>query len=544
MKTFPPSPASTLLPTRSNACGPAPDRETAPGHRPARLPTPVQNGWTGVGVTFPLLALLVLLAPAPGSAAGYSGTVTALQSVVEREMQQWGVAGIAVALVDDQKTIHAGGFGEAGKDSIFRVGSISKLFNAIAVMQQVEQGHLDLDAPLPGDVLPVNPFPGAPSPTLRQLLCHRSGLQRESAVGGYLDGSNPGLSATVASLRNGVLATRPNEKTRYSNIGASLAGYLVARVSGEDYVTYQQRHLLDPLGMKSSGWLHAAMPGDRLIRAHMRVADGRGGWTRKVAPVFDLGTIPAGNLFASAEDLARFASALIARDPKLAKPATLEQMWTPQLTGDHRGFGLGFLVDRFREHRSVSHSGAVFGHSTSLVVLPEARIAVVVLGNEDICNGPIRTISDAALSLMLEAKLGEAPPAAPGPLTLPADDLGDFAGDSESGSYWAAIRVEQGKLTGEMAGQPLVLAREGPLSFTAHSRIHTAAALQFKRETGGGRVVEFTLAGQTFGRAPAEAAPLPPAWEKYLGSYGPDFIPLVVSERHGHLYVMTENMVD
>ena len=336
-------------------------------------------------------------------AADYSAVPAKLETVIREEMREWGIGGISVALVDDQQVIYGAGFGEAKRDSIFRCGSISKLFNALAVMQQVEAGKLDLDAPLQtyGDgLLPLNPFPEAPAVTLRQMLCHRSGLQREATVGGYFDGSQPTLAATVASISAGVLATRPGEKTRYSNFAASIAGHVVERVTGQSFEDYQRTHILDPLGMKDSAWTLAKAKRERIIVSHMQVADGRGGWTRRDSPLFDLGTIPAGNLFSTVDDVARFASALIANDGKLVKPGTLAEMWKPQLTTDAAGFGLGFLVGKFREHRTFSHGGAIYGHSTSLVVLPEEKLAVIVLANEDIVNARVNHISNEALSLM------------------------------------------------------------------------------------------------------------------------------------------------
>ncbi len=111
----------------------------------------------------PPLALCALLATTSSSpAADYSAVLPAIEEDIRREMGEWNIGGIAVALVDDQRVVYAAGFGEAQRDSIFRVGSISKLFNAIAVMQQVEAGKLALDTPLPADALPLNPFPGAP----------------------------------------------------------------------------------------------------------------------------------------------------------------------------------------------------------------------------------------------------------------------------------------------------------------------------------------------------------------------------------------------
>ncbi|MEO8352485.1 MAG: serine hydrolase domain-containing protein, partial [Chthoniobacteraceae bacterium] len=292
------------------------------------------------------------LLPSAMPAVDYSTIAQPLSAVVQKEMNDWGIGGVAVALIDDQDIVFAEGFGEAKRDSVFRCGSISKLFNALAVMQQVEAGKLDLDAPLQtyGEgLLPINPFPGEPPVTLRQILCHRSGLQREGAVGGYLDPSEPGLAATVASVSPCVLVTRPGEKTRYSNLAPSIAGFLVGRVSGEGFEKYQQAHLLGPLGMKNSAWTLATAPRDRIIVSHMRVADGHGGWTRRETPLFDLGTIPAGNLFTTAEDLGRLVSGLVANDGRFVKPETLAEMWTPQLTEETKGFGLGYVVGAFRE---------------------------------------------------------------------------------------------------------------------------------------------------------------------------------------------------
>ena len=491
----------------------------------------------------PPLALCAFLATSSSHpAADYSAVPPALEEDIRREMSDWNIGGIAVALVDDQRIVYAAGFGEARRDSLFRVGSISKLFNAIAVMQQVEAGKLALDAPLPADVLPLNPFPGAPAVTLRQILCHRSGLPRESAAGGYFDDSQPSLAATLASLPSSVLVTRPGEKTRYSNVAPSLAGLLVERASGQTFEDYQRDHLLRPLGLTHSAWTLARTPRKRIATSHMRVADGHGGWKRRRAPLFDLGTLPASNLFSTAEDLARFASALLADGGGLVKGETLHEMWRPQLTQDSEGFGLGFIVGKFREHRTISHNGAVYGYSSLLVLLPEEKLAAVVLGNEDVVNGRIRHIGDTALSLLLAAKLDEKPPA---PAISPSPkDLLRFAGDYESQSFWAHLEARDGRLLGEISGQPTRFVPVGERSFTAHSRIDEAIPVAFERDDAGA-ISGFKYGPlQHFTRVPANPPSLPVEWRAFLGSYGPDFIPLVVSERHGHLYAMTENTVD
>jgi CubicO group peptidase (beta-lactamase class C family) len=468
--------------------------------------------------------------------------MTTLEKIIADEMRHWNIGGISVALVDDQRVVYAAGFGQARRDSIFRVGSISKLFNAIAVMQQVEAGRLDLDAPLPSDILPLNPFVDNPPVTLRQTLCHRSGLQRESPVGGYFDDSEPGLAATVASVRPCVLATRPGATTRYSNLAPSLAGLLVERASGLSFDEYQRARLLKPLGMGDSAWTRKQVPPGRLVTSQMRVADGQGGWPRRTAPVFDLGTIPAGNLYSTVDDLARFACALLAGGGGLLKPETLDEMWRVQFAPEILpGFGLGFIVGQSRNHRLISHNGAVYGCSSFFGLMPEQKLAVIVLGNEDIVGGRIHRVAEAAFAQLLEQKFGEKPPPTkdfPAPPNLAA-----FVGDYESQSFWARLEVRDGQLTGDVSGQPTLFTLGTGLNFNAHSRIEDATPAVFIQDSSG-NVCGFTMGLQQFQRVPERSPPLPDAWRAYCGRYGPDFIPVIVSERHGHLYAMTENMVD
>ncbi|MFN0127222.1 MAG: serine hydrolase domain-containing protein [Verrucomicrobiales bacterium] len=499
----------------------------------------------------PALAAAMVAPLAPMNAeTDYATAVPKLEAAVRQEMQDWGIGGVALALTDGTRIVHTGGFGEADVDSVFRAGSISKLFNAMAVMQMVEAGRIDLDAPLsdfPILALPHHPFPDAPPVTVRQLLCHRSGLQRESPVGGYFDSTEPTLAATCESLAGCVIATPPVVRTRYSNIAPSLAGHVVATLAGQPFERYQQERLLGPLGMDHSVWRRTDVAGGRVIVSRMRIADGKGGFVRAEAPLFDLGTIPAGNLFTTAPDLAKFLVELaraMRGESTVLRPSTVAEMWRPQFD-EAAGFGIAFVIGKFRHHRSVGHNGAVYGHSTALVFLPESQLGVVVLGNEDIVNARIGRLADLALSLMLEVKTGEKAPASANEsaLSAAAPPLDGFAGNFESRSFWAQWHVETGRLVGNCASQPCTLTRRGDWEFLLNSRLHSDALVVFHRDAAGA-IAGFTVGPQTFSRVAEPAPTLPELWKRYLGQYGPDFIPLVVHEKFGHLYVTTENMVD
>ena len=161
---------------------------------------------------------------AVSSPADYGAAVAVLERFIAHEMTDKGIPALSIALVDDQRIVWSQGFGFAdpkGKvsataETIYRVGSVSKLFTDIAVMQLVEQGKIDLDAPvtryLP-DFRPRNLF-GKPI-TLRQLMSHRSGLVREPPVGNYFDPTAPSLSQTISSLNDTALGGYTNFNRYY-----------------------------------------------------------------------------------------------------------------------------------------------------------------------------------------------------------------------------------------------------------------------------------------------------------------------------------------
>jgi len=115
---------------------------------------------------------------------------------------------------------------------------------------------------------------------------------------------------------------------------------------------------------------------------------------------------------------------------------------------------------------------------------------------------------------------------------------------NKSPNGWAKIEADGGKLTGNISSQPITLTPVEPWKFLAEGRLLDAAVIQFERDPGG-KVVAFTAMGQKFSRIDPSAVPdTPPLWTEFTGNYGPAFIPLVVSLRHGHLYALIENELD
>jgi CubicO group peptidase (beta-lactamase class C family) len=494
-----------------------------------------------------------------GTAANYNETIAKVSRLAQSEVREGRITGVTIALIDDQELIFAGGFGLADRksgtpaqaDTVYRAGSISKLFTAMATMQLVERGRIDIDAPVT-NYLPefriIVPFEDAKPLTLRQLMCHRSGMVRESPVGSYFDDSEPGIQRTVASLASCVLVYPPATHTKYSNSGVTVVGHVVERIAGIPYAVRQQNELLGPLAMGDSAFLRTPAIRKKLAKGYLPVAKPTGGFAEIEAPVFEFGLIPAGNLYTTAEDLARFLMCLAAdgrvADRQLLQSNTLAGMFVPQLTTDTNGFGIGFSVGHLRGRKTVGHMGAVYGFTSSITLLPEEKIGVVVLCNDDIVVGPVRKLSAGALDSMLFAKTGERASKQSAPFSLTRSELGPFSGDYESQSYWAHLEISGEKLVAVVSGQKVELSPIGALRFEGNGRVAYNAPFTFDRDSVG-QISGFTGFEQKFQRIHPQKTPLAPvSWQSLVGAYGPAFIPLIISVKHGHLYAMTENEFD
>ncbi|TVP97241.1 MAG: serine hydrolase [Planctomycetaceae bacterium] len=349
----------------------------------------------------------------------YSAAIRQLEAAIRYEVEQKNIPAFSIALVDDDRTVWSAGFGfqdadrtvPATSETVYRVGSISKLFTDIAVMRLVEAGQLDLDAPIQTylpEFRPHNPHNDKPL-TLRQMLAHQSGLVRESPVGNYFDPTEPTLEATIASLNDTSLTYPPETKTKYSNAAIAVVGAALERASGRSHPDLVRDELLGPLAMDASSFVVTPEVRQRLAAGWMWTYDGR----RFVAPEFLLGTGPAGNLYSSVDDLAKFIQCLFAEGQTssgpLIQPKTLRLMTTPVTdpSGRPQTFGLGFSVRSLDGHTKIGHGGAVYGFSTQLEALPQRKLGVVAAASLDGVNGLVERLADHALRLMLATQDGQ-----------------------------------------------------------------------------------------------------------------------------------------
>jgi CubicO group peptidase (beta-lactamase class C family)/D-alanyl-D-alanine dipeptidase len=490
---------------------------------------------------------------------GYNVLTANLARFIRHEMADKGLPAISIALVNGQRIVWAQGFGYADPEqkiaataqTEYRVGSVSKLFTDLAVMQLVERGKLNLDAPITSylpDFHPHNPF--ATPITLRELMAHRAGVLREPPVGNYFDSRGSTLDACIHSLNQTTQVYRPGSHTKYSNAGVAVVGYVLENVEHQPFAAYLKRALLEPMGLDES----AFTPEPRLVRhlakAFMWSYDGlvapnaqpyEQGARDFPAPTFQLGMSPAGSMYSTVNDLGRFLEVLFAggRGPhgQVIQPATLEQMWTPQFVpaGERNGFGIGFHVSQFRGHRLVGHDGAIYGFATTLAALPSEKIGAVAATTMDSANGVTDHIVMEALRLML-AQLDHRPlPSIETTQPVPASEAQRLAGRYGTGTGAVDLFDEEGELylLSTRGGSQLRLRKLGADLIT-DSRL--AYGLKITRMNEAVEIRKKVLHRVAIPRP----KPAPAQWKGLIGEYGWPYDTLYIIEKNGHLTALIE----
>ena len=324
--------------------------------------------------------------PAPQAPLG----LTAVNLVIDPLMAEWigkhkGPGAVVVVVTRDAQ-VFAKGYGfadiEAKKPftadtTLVRPGSISKLFTAIAVMQLVDAGKIDLDRDVNGYVDFAIPTPkdGVPV-TLRRLLTHRAGFEDHWKGLFSRDREPEPLGRWVT--KNLPQRLFPNGAVEaYSNYGFALAGYVVERVSGESYASYIQRHILDPLGMSRSTF-RQPLPDD------LAPLMAKGYGTSDAPPLGFFETIPApaGGLSATGTDIGRFIRALMNGGEldgvRILSQKRLDEMMAPQSATPAGYLGLGFFGTNVAGHDAIGHEGITLTFFSDLKFFPAHGIGIFV----------------------------------------------------------------------------------------------------------------------------------------------------------------------
>ena len=476
--------------------------------------------------------------------ADYAVVVSELERVIAHELQDKKLPALSIALVDNQQTVWAKGFGMGDPDqkipataeTVYRVGSVSKLFTDIGIMQLVERGKIELDAPvtkyLP-DFKPHNPFNKAI--TLRQLMSHRSGLVREPPVGHYFDDTLPSLAQTVQSLNSTTLIYEPEKRSKYSNAAIATAGYVLERMQKQPFTQYLQKAVLEPMGLRHSSFEPTPEIAKHLAKAYMWSYDSR----QFVAPAFQLGMAPAVSMYSTVTDLARFMSVLFndgkTTDGQILKRETLEKMWTPQFAAPKQkgGFGIGFFISELEGHRRIGHGGMMYGFATELEALPEAKLGVIVVTTMDGANSVVEHIADYALRLMLASRNKQALPPIKFPDTVNPEIAPRLAGRYVGNQNQIELVAREGKLFAEWGALRMELKALGDTLMVDDRLAHGTKILPMGDSLRIGDVVY-----RRTSISKPESIPAP--WQGLIGEYGWNHNILFIHEKDGKLRAQIE----
>jgi CubicO group peptidase (beta-lactamase class C family) len=350
-------------------------------------------------------------------------TVRRFDEIVARAQAAGRVPSLVAGVVRDGGLAHFTGAGDLPRpdpDTQYRIGSISKTLTAALVLQLRDEDRLSLDDPLHRHL----PGSAAGRVTVRQLLAHVGGLQREPDGEWWERSAGVPVDELLAGLTPDKLALQPYRTYHYSNLAYGLLGAVAERLTGERWAALVGKRLLEPLGMDRTTY-HATEPFARGYVVHP--------WhgTLREEPRHDAGAMaPAGQLWSSTADLAKWAAFLADPVPAVLAPASVAQLYTPVVIADPDrwtgGHGLGLQLWRTGERVFAGHTGSMPGYLATLVVHRLSRTGVVAFANaytlaRDSISGLglrlLTTVLDREPTAVAPWRPGAAPPPESEPLT-------------------------------------------------------------------------------------------------------------------------------
>ena len=375
----------------------------------------------------------------------------AIERVALEELRSSKTPGAAVAVVLGDRVVFSHGYGVASvetgtpvlPDMLFRLGSTTKMFTASAVVGLSLEGKIDLKAPVSRYIRGLDEAIGRL--TADELLSHTSGLHDEAPMFGSHD--ETGLGKGIHNWKADFLFTEPGRIYSYSNPGFWLAGYLAESVSGKPYADVVEERLFRALGMARSTLRPTMAMTWPLAQGH-EVKDGK---LEVIRPAADnTATWPAGSIFSSALELARFVIAFM-NDGVLGGNQVFPRQQIAILSSPHANipgfegrYGYGLQMETRRGVRWVEHEGSRAGYGSLIRMAPERKFAVIITANRTGSDMPklAETISEEMLPL--EPETHKEAPTHP----LSAAELQRFAGVYVNGANHIELDIAGGELDG------------------------------------------------------------------------------------------------
>lgn len=366
-----------------------------------------------------LLSLIGAAAPL-GAEAQTTPDFARIDRYIEDQRQAEHIPGIALGIVRDGQVSHLRGYGTADDSgrvvtpqTPFLIGSLSKSMTALAILQLVEAGKLELDAPVQR-YLPwftVADRDASARITLRHLLHQTSGFPPNADNDAIARAeTGPGaLEHEVRALRDVQLAGSPGERHRYSNANYMVLGLLVQAASGEPYASYLENHILRPIGMTHSFTSKDAAREYGLASGHRYWF----GFPVASELPYPEGGLAAGYVISTAEDMARYLTMIQnggrVGNRALVLPTRMAELLQPgaEAGGPNVFYAMGWTVAQDGDVRVVGHAGGTFNFRAAMGVMPDRGLGYVLLMNADTAlgRGRLTAIPDGVYSLLLDREL-------------------------------------------------------------------------------------------------------------------------------------------
>ncbi len=316
---------------------------------------------------------------------------------IARDVEADNVGGMAVAVILGNEVVSAKAFGWADREkkipadveTVYRIGSISKSFTAVALAQLAESGGLDLDAPvekyLP-EIKNLDGYTAYPPITFRQLASHTAGLIREPKLENAAAGPIAEWEKKIlASIPTTSYSHRPGEKYQYSNIGFGILGLAISRAAQKPFMELMHELIFAPLKMKHSAFIATPQMEKPLAVGYANRVDGTIDAELPAREHAGRGyKVPNGGIYTTVGDLARFIASQTGASPVqiLSEKSRQEMQRIQTPESETRGYGLGFFIETGEDGiKTVGHGGSVAGYNVYHAFAPESQIGVILFRN-------------------------------------------------------------------------------------------------------------------------------------------------------------------
>jgi CubicO group peptidase (beta-lactamase class C family) len=463
--------------------------------------------------------------------AHFQDALDRLNATIEPKIQALNDPGLALGLTDRGRLLFVGTYGLANRDaqtpvtqqSLFQIGSISKAFSSIVLLQLQEQGLLLLDDPVTRH-LPWFEVQSEYAPiTLRHLMSHTAGIVMGTD-------ETPAAFTEVWNLRKTRATVSPGEMFHYSNSGYKILGLVLQTILGQPMAEILRQQVLTPLGMTASEPVITNATRSRLAVGYEPFYDdrplARGGL---LAPStwFESETAD-GAICSNVEDMCRYTRALLNRGAGLVTPESFEELISPVIsTGDGlhgEYYGLGLFTQQLGGHHVIGHSGGMVGYQAHLLADLDSGLGVVCLSNTP--NDPKR-IAVLAWEMLVPALAGDEVPEIPANDPEAVQNGADYAGRYQGSDKVFSLIPKGERRYLEFEGDTVLLEPAGADVFLVPHPAFELYLLRFERESHQegeekAQVSEALHGPDVYIREGFRRAPIPsypPEWEAYPGHY-------------------------